>query len=105
MKSIIPLIDYTDDVDKCLYTYKSQVILTGKQTFSFDPQDQSELYAVVVSSLLRTKIIELGLFERSEAFSVLQVSQEHILKMRQPDLELMIIHSFNELLKSEFFQS
>lgn len=25
--------------------------------------------------------------------------------MRQPDLELMILQSFNELLKSEFFQS
>lgn len=37
MKSIIPLIDYTTDLDKCLYTYKSQIILTGKQTFIFDP--------------------------------------------------------------------
>lgn len=54
----------------CMYTYESSVILTGKQTFNFDEKDP-DLYAIVVSSLLRTKIIEQCLFERSEAFSVL----------------------------------
>lgn len=91
-------------MDRSLYTYESSVILTGKQTFNFDEQDR-DLNAVVVSSLLRSKIIEQSLFERGEAFTVLQMAQEHVLKMRQPDLELMILQQFNDIVKKEFFQS
>ena len=79
-----------------MYIYESSVVLTGKQTYNFDEQDR-ELYAVVVSSLLRTKIIDQSLFERGEAFTVLQMAQEMVLKMRQPDLELMILAGFKDI--------
>lgn len=73
--------DLTESIETSLYTYESSVVLTGKKTYNFDDQD-TDLNAVVVSSLLRTKIIDMCLFERGEAFTVLQMSQEHILKMR-----------------------
>lgn len=62
--------------------------MSGRQTFYLSEKEPN-FYAIIVSSLLRVQIIQktienskLGLFDRSQAFTILQMAQHIQLQMR-----------------------
>lgn len=54
---------------------------------------------------MRKKIIELNLFERSEAYQVLRDAQTLLMGMRIPDLSYIVLNSFKNLQQQDFFKS
>lgn len=87
-----------------IYSYKSNIVLVGQRRFKLS-QDDPELYIMIISSILRKKIIELSLFGKSEAYSVLRDAQNLLMGMRIPDLSYIVLNSFKDLQRKDFFKS
>ena len=58
---------------------------------------------MVVSTQMRKNIIIKNLFDRSEAYIILQRSLDLMITMRVPDLEFLSLNSFDDLKNIEFF--
>lgn len=79
-------------------------MLVGQRRFKLNCNDP-EQYVLVVSAILRKKIIELNLFERSETYQVLRDAQTLLMGMRIPDLSYIVLNSFKNLQQQDFFKS
>ena len=66
--------------------------------------DDPEKYVIVVSSIMRTKFIEMDIFDHSEVYIILRQIQLIILGMRTPDLEFLTLNDFNDIKNSDFFR-
>jgi hypothetical protein len=58
---------------------------------------------LVVSARLRKNIVEMDLFDRSEASQILANTINLLLGMRQPDLQYIILNSFEDIKEKCFF--
>ena len=58
---------------------------------------------MVVSTQMRKNIIIKNLFDRSEAYIILQRSLDLMITMRVPDLEFLVLNSFDDLKNLDFF--
>lgn len=87
-----------------IYAFKSQVVLIGHKKFQVNDLDPSQ-YILVVSARLRKNIVEMDLFDRSEASQILANTINLLLGMRQPDLQYIILNSFEDIKEKCFFQS
>jgi hypothetical protein len=52
---------------------------------------------------MRKYIIIKNLFDRSEAYIILQRSLDLMITMRVPDLEFLVLNSFDDLKNLDFF--
>jgi hypothetical protein len=86
-----------------LYTHKSTIILTGQKKFIFDPI-QPESYVLVISTMLRRKLILQNILNRYEAFVVLKQALDTVMSMRIPDLEYLSLNTFDVQKKKDFFR-
>jgi hypothetical protein len=89
------------DMNK-IYTYKSSVLLTGKKKFVISENNLKQ-FVMVLSSQMRKNIIIKNLFDRSEAYIILERSLDLMLTMRCPDLEFLVLNSFEDLKNLDFF--
>ena len=67
--------------------------------------DDQDVYAMVVSTLLRKKIIQSQTFDRYEAEQLLSKAILTVLRMRIPDLKFLILNTFADMSKQGFFQA
>lgn len=77
-------------------------MITGKKKFIVNEKG-SEQYVMVVSTQMRKNIIIKNLFDRSEAYIILQRSLDLMITMRVPDLEFLVLNSFDDLKNLDFF--
>ena len=68
-------------------------------------KEDPDLYAMVVSSLLRKDICLRNVFDRYEIDKLLSKAIQIVLGMRIPDLKFLVLNSFHDLLKQSFFQA
>ena len=68
-----------------LHKYKTDVVSTGAKLFQIDSNDP-EMFVIVISSILRTKFIEMEILDASEVYRVLNQVLLIQLGMRTPDL-------------------
>lgn len=59
---------------------------------------------LVISTMLRRRLILKNVLNRSEAYSVLKWSLDTMMSMRIPDLEYLALNSFEELKRTDFFR-
>ena len=85
-----------------IYTNRSNVFITGKKKFIVNEKGSGQ-YLMVVSTQMRKNIIIKNLFDRSEAYIILQRSLDLMITMRVPDLEFLVLNSFDDLKNIEFF--
>lgn len=85
-----------------MYIYKSDVILVGTKRFQLNPQDPDD-FLVVITARLRDSVIEKSLFNQIETNSLLLAAQEIQLSKRWPDLDYILLNSFDDLVKNDFF--
>ena len=67
--------------------------------------EDSDVYAMVISTLLRKKIIKKQIFDRYEAELLLAKAIQIILSARIPDLKFLILNTFEDISKQGFFQA
>jgi hypothetical protein len=60
---------------------------------------------MVISTTFRKNVILKNLFSRSEAYSILARSLDLMLSLRIPDIEYLILNTFEDLKNQDFFQS
>ena len=93
-----------------IYTYRSSVVLSGQKKFLVpdlvnEKQGKKEdAYVRVISTMLRRNLILKNTLNRSEAYSVLKRALDIMLSMRIPDLEYLVLNSFDELKRTDFFR-
>lgn len=121
-QDVYRLINLQDQDISNIYFMKTDVIFTGQKKFTFqqpsntknkDPKEiqaaainpSFDLYMIVISTKFNRKYIELDIFDRSEAYQCLNIAQELILRMRIPDLEYIVLNSFEDLKDIDFFRS
>lgn len=66
--------------------------------------DDKDIYCMVVSTLLRKKIIAKRVFDRYESEQLLAKSIQSMLGMRIPDLKYLILNTFDDMSRQGFFQ-
>lgn len=65
---------------------------------------QDDSYVLVISTMLRRRLILKNALNRSEAYSVLKWALDTMMSMRIPDLEYLALNSFEELKRTDFFR-
>jgi hypothetical protein len=77
-------------------------VLAGQKMFGLNHEDK-DIYAMVVSAILRKNIIKKEVFNRYEAEKLLAKAIQTILGMRIPDLKFLILNTFEDMSKQGFF--
>ena len=54
-----------------LHKYLSDVVVAGSKKFVIDRED-SEQFVIIISTVLRKKFVEKGIFDASESYKVLK---------------------------------
>lgn len=70
--------------------------MIGQKKFQLDKND-AQIYALVISSMIRQEIIEKQLLDRYEISKILSETIDFYLGMRIPDLEYIALNSFEDL--------
>ena len=83
-----------------LYSYVSNVLSVGRKRFELSANDPED-YIIVISSLLRMDQIDM--FDQTETYAMLRSSQQLLMAMRIPDLEYILLNTFDQLRKQDFF--
>lgn len=52
---------------------------------------------------MRDNITDSFVFDQSETYAMLRKILENILEMRRPDLEYILLNTFESLIKTDFF--
>lgn len=60
---------------------------------------------MAVCTQFNRKFIEQNIFDRSEALTCLAIVQDLMMRLRIPDLKYIVLNSFEDLKKKDFFQS
>lgn len=75
------------------YTYQSQSVFVGYKKQQLD-NSHVDNYAIIVSSELRSRLIERELLSNNEAFIVLSKCIDNMLGLRIPDLKYLVLNNF-----------
>ena len=69
-------------------------------------RNSEKLFVLITASELVDEVIEQNLFQtRSQAHEVLSSAQDLIHMMRIPDLDYLVLKTFAEVRKNDFFRS
>jgi hypothetical protein len=90
-------ISLLDQDQNNLYNYKSQIVLVGQKMFQIS--DDKDIYATVISTVLRSHIITRNIFDHYEIEKILNKAIEISLGMRIPDLQYLVLNRFEDLAK------
>lgn len=85
-----------------LYSYQSDIITIGSKRFELNKDDHEE-FLIVISVKINEDAIQMNLLDQQESFKILRTMQEILLAMRKPDLEYVLLNSFDSLLQLDFF--
>lgn len=85
-----------------LYSYESNIVKIGSKRFELSKEDYED-FLVVVAAKINHDVIEKNILDQQESFKILRTMQEILLAMRKPDLEYVLLNSFDSLLKKDFF--
>ena len=66
-------------------------------------KDDHEEFLIVISVKINEDAIQMNLLDQQESFKILRTMQEILLAMRKPDLEYVLLNSFDSLLQLDFF--
>ena len=67
--------------------------------------EDSDVYAMVISTVLRREIITKKIFDNYEVEKILYKAIELTLGMRIPDLEFIVLNRFEDHVKKCYFQT
>jgi hypothetical protein len=70
----------------------------------FQISEDQDIYAMIISAVLRTRIIARNVFDNYEIERILSKAIEISLGMRIPDLQYLVLNRFEDLMKESFFQ-
>lgn len=104
-------IELKNDQDLQLYQRKSKIVLIGNTQFELNlgkvKGDKNEMGKTVqvISVHLRQSVILHQLFENQEALFLLEKATNKILSMRMPDLEYIVMNTFEDIKRNDFFQT
>ena len=79
-------------------------MLVGNKMFQISSDDQ-DIYAMVISAVLRKKVITNKVFNTYEIDKILNKAIEISFGMKIPDLSYLILNRFEDLLGQSFFQA
>lgn len=97
-------INLIDGTDSNIYFYKSDIVLCGNMKMILKEDDQS-MYVTVTATILRQDIIANGRFNRSQSYEILSIAQDLMMRMKIPNLEYLVLNSFDEIRKKDFFMT
>ena len=87
-----------------LYTYESDLACVGQKRLELTRANCDE-FLILISVKLRDSVLKKNILDKRETQAILSQEQDIILNMRRPDLEYVVLHSFEQLLKKDFFTS
>ena len=85
--------------------YQGDVMSVGSKRFELDmstnAKGESDNYVLVVSA--RMRMDQIDMFDMSESYALLRKAITLLLEMRRPDLEYLLLNSFESLTRTDFF--
>lgn len=98
------MINLIDQQMNNLYTYESDLACVGQKRLELTRETCDE-FLILISVKLRDSVLKKNILDKRETQAILSQEQDIILNMRRPDLEYVVLHSFEQLLKKDFFTS
>ena len=98
-KTFLNLID--QEVNN-LFSYESNIIKIGSKRFELNKDDYED-FLIVVAARINEEVVQKNILDQQESFKILRTMQEILLSMRKPDLEYVLLNSFESLSKKDFF--
>ena len=97
-------INLVDGEDTNMYFYKSDVVLCGNMKMILK-EDDHDMYITATATILRQEIIAKEIFNRSQAYEVLSIAQDLMMRMKIPNLEYLVLNSFEDIRTKNFFMT
>lgn len=85
-----------------LFSYESNIIKIGSKRFELNKDDYED-FLIVVAARINEDVVQKNILDQQESFKILRTMQEILLSMRKPDLEYVLLNSFESLSKKDFF--
>ena len=83
-----------------LLSYESEICTVGQKRFEVK-MTNSENYLLVITVKLKPDLIDM--FDHTEAYAFQQKIIAQVLMMRRPDLEYLLLNTFERLRRQDFF--
>ena len=88
---------------------KTDLALVGTTKIILDnPEDYSDYeskeYILVASSRIRKEMIKENIFDKNEIYSILERTTKKMFAMKVPDMQYLLLNTFEDLQKNYFFQ-
>lgn len=87
-----------------LYTYQSKLGSIGSKRFHLDSEDNT-LFLQVISTSLNQEVLAKNVFDDHEIHHVLSLMENRMLRMKNPDLEYIIMIDFERMKYQDFWDS
>ena len=93
-----------DQDETNIYSYRSKIVLCGNMKMILDKKDP-EMFLTVTATVLRKNLIQKQIFNRSQAYEVVTLCQQLMMRMKIPDLEYLVLNSYDDIRKKDFFMA
>lgn len=97
-------VNLIDQDETNIYSYRSKIVLCGNMKMILDKKDP-EMFLTVTATVLRKNLIQKQIFNRSQAYEVVTLCQQLMMRMKIPDLEYLVLNSYDDIRKKDFFMA
>ena len=77
-------------------------MLVGQKRFYLNNTDSTD-YVVVISAKMREDILKRNVFNQQETYSILRRAQEIVIEMKRPNLQYLLLNTFETHKTKDFF--